>query len=53
MGDGLDLDGRTIHDLRSSDGSYGFVTAVAELDGTLVLGSLQADSVAVVEIPAG
>lgn len=47
----FDLGGRTVHDLRTSDGSYGFVTAVAERDGTLVLGSLQEDTVAVVELP--
>ena len=47
----FDLDGRTAHDLRSSDGTYGFVTAVAERDGRLVLGSLQEDAVAVVELP--
>ncbi len=47
----FDLDGRTAHDLRSSDGTYGFVTAVAERDGRLVLGSLQEDTVAVVELP--
>lgn len=46
------LDGRAVHDLRSTGGSYGFVTAVAERDGTLVLASLQEDTVAVVEIPA-
>ena len=47
----FDPDGRTVHDLRSSDGSYGFVTAAAERDGMLVLGSLQEDTVAVVELP--
>jgi hypothetical protein len=29
----FDLDGRLVHDLRTSDGSYGFVTSVAEHDG--------------------
>ena len=44
------LDGRAVHDLRSSTGSYGFVTAVAERNGMLVLGSLQEDTVGVVEL---
>ncbi len=47
----FDLDGPVMHDLRSSDGTYGFVTAVAERNGTLVLASLQEDTVAVVELP--
>lgn len=41
------LDGGLVHDLRTSDGSYGFVTSVAERDGTVVLGSLTENSVAV------
>jgi sugar lactone lactonase YvrE len=49
----FDLDGRTVHDLRSSDGSYGFVTSAAERGGTLVLGSLQEETVAVVELDHG
>jgi hypothetical protein len=47
----FDLDGCTVHDLRSSAGSYGFVTAVAERNGRLVIGSLQQDTVGVVELP--
>ena len=46
----FDANGRTVHDLRAVDGSYGFVTAVAERDGTLALASLQEDAVAVVEL---
>jgi hypothetical protein len=49
----FDLDGEVMHDLRSSDGTYGFVTAVAERNGTLVLASLQEDTVAVVDLPVG
>lgn len=48
----FDLDGRVVHDLRSTDGSYGFVTAVAEHDGTLVLGSLREGTVAVAQMSA-
>jgi sugar lactone lactonase YvrE len=47
----FDLDGRLVHDLRASDGSYGFVTAVAECNGTLVAGSLHEDDVVVLEKP--
>jgi sugar lactone lactonase YvrE len=43
----FDLDGRKVHDLRSSDGSYGFVTSVAERDGTVVIGSLTENDIAV------
>ncbi len=43
------LDGEPVHDLRAADGSYGFVTAVAEHDGLLVPGSLIEDDIAVVE----
>ncbi|MEU4426138.1 SMP-30/gluconolactonase/LRE family protein [Actinoplanes sp. NPDC024001] len=46
----FDLDGKLVHDLRATDGSYGFVTAVAEHDGTVVLGSLIEDDVAVVTL---
>ncbi|GAA3219340.1 SMP-30/gluconolactonase/LRE family protein [Dactylosporangium siamense] len=48
----FDLDGRLVHDLRTSDGSYGFVTSVAEHAGTVVVGSLTRDDVAVLEPPA-
>ena len=49
----FDLDGRLVHDLRATDGSYGFVTSVAEHDGTLVLGSLTEDDVALTRTPTG
>jgi sugar lactone lactonase YvrE len=48
-----DLAGRLVHDLRLSDGSYGFVTAVAEQAGTLVISSLHESDVAVVAPPSG
>ncbi|BBH69776.1 strictosidine synthase [Actinoplanes sp. OR16] len=41
------LDGTLVYDLRGSDGSYGFVTSVAERDGTVVLGSLTESTLAV------
>ncbi|XVU28790.1 SMP-30/gluconolactonase/LRE family protein [Actinoplanes sp. CA-054009] len=41
------LEGRKVHDLRTTDGSYGFVTSAAERDGLLVLGSLTEPDVAV------
>ena len=47
----FDLDGRLVHDLRTSDGSYGFVTSVAERDGTVVAGSLTEPDVAVLSRP--
>ncbi|MBG0568337.1 SMP-30/gluconolactonase/LRE family protein [Actinoplanes aureus] len=43
----FDLDGKLVHDLRTTDGSYGFVTSVAEHNGTIALGSLIEDDVAV------
>jgi len=43
----FDLNGNLVHDLRLTGGGYGFVTSVAERDGTLVLGSLHADDIAV------
>lgn len=43
----FDLSGRVVHDLRTDDGSYGFVTSVAEYDGTVVAGSLTEDRIAV------
>jgi sugar lactone lactonase YvrE len=45
-------DGRRVHDLRATDAGYGFVTAVAERDGTLVASGLHEDDVAVLERPA-
>ncbi|MBB3678290.1 SMP-30/gluconolactonase/LRE family protein [Modestobacter versicolor] len=47
----FELDGRLVHDLRLADGSYGFVTAVAERDGVLVLSSLHETDVVVVQPP--
>ncbi|GAA0492472.1 strictosidine synthase [Paractinoplanes deccanensis] len=44
------LDGRPVHDLRTTDDGYGFVTSVAERDGTVVLGSLTHDTVALLSI---
>ncbi|OPC77186.1 strictosidine synthase [Embleya scabrispora] len=43
----FDLDGRLVHDLRADDGSYAFVTSVAEHDGTLVAGSVRQDDIVV------
>ena len=43
----FDLDGRLVHDLRLTDGSYRFVTSVVEHEGTLFLGSLAEADVAV------
>ncbi|XVV07517.1 SMP-30/gluconolactonase/LRE family protein [Actinosynnema sp. CA-248983] len=46
----FDVGGRLVHDLRSDVG-YRFVTSVAERDGTLVIGSLHEDDLAVVAKP--
>lgn len=43
----FDLDGRLVHDLRTDDGSYAFVTSVTEHNGTVVAGSLHEDDIAV------
>jgi sugar lactone lactonase YvrE len=48
----FDLSGRLVHDLRTDDGSYGFVTGVAEYQGTVVVGSVEADGIAVVSAAA-
>jgi sugar lactone lactonase YvrE len=48
----VDLDGRVVHDLRATDGSYRFVTAAAERDGTVVAAGLHEDDVVVLELPA-
>jgi sugar lactone lactonase YvrE len=48
----FDLDGRLVHDVRSADAGYGFVTAVAERDGTVVVSSLHEDDAAVLDLPA-
>jgi len=45
------LDGNPVDDLRTSDGSYGFVTSVAEHHGTIVLGSMTENDVAIVQSP--
>ncbi|WP_127501127.1 SMP-30/gluconolactonase/LRE family protein [Actinoplanes solisilvae] len=45
----FDLEGGLVHDLRTTDGSYGFVTSVAERDGTIVLGSLTETDVVIVK----
>ncbi|MEV4278140.1 SMP-30/gluconolactonase/LRE family protein [Actinoplanes xinjiangensis] len=47
----FDADGRIVHDLRSDDGGYGFVTSAAEQDGLLVAGSLTRPEIAVLEPP--
>ncbi|BFU43188.1 SMP-30/gluconolactonase/LRE family protein [Krasilnikovia sp. MM14-A1004] len=44
----FDFTGRVVHDLRGKNCGYGFVTSVAERDGTLVIGSLSEDAVAVI-----
>ena len=46
----FDLDGRLVHDLRLTDGSYRFVTSVTEHGGTLYLGSLAETDVAVARL---
>ncbi|BEL07601.1 SMP-30/gluconolactonase/LRE family protein [Actinoplanes sichuanensis] len=47
----FDSDGRIVHDLRSADGGYGFVTSAAEHDGTVVAGSLTRPEIAVLDHP--
>ncbi|MGY1815084.1 phosphotransferase [Blastococcus sp. SYSU D00820] len=47
----FDLGGRRVHDLRADDAGYGFVTAVAERNGTLVAASLHEDDVVVLRAP--
>jgi sugar lactone lactonase YvrE len=47
----FDLDGGLVHDLRASDVDYGFITAVAERDGTVVAGSLHEDDLIVLATP--
>jgi sugar lactone lactonase YvrE len=48
----FDLDGKLVHDLRLSKGGYGFVTSVAERNGTIVLGSLHEDHIALARVTA-
>jgi sugar lactone lactonase YvrE len=45
----FDLSGRLVHDLRTTDGSYGFVTSVTEYNGTVVAGSLHETDVVVLD----
>jgi sugar lactone lactonase YvrE len=47
----FDLDGHVVHDLRSTTAGYRMVTGVAEHNGTIVIGGLHEDSVALVEKP--
>jgi sugar lactone lactonase YvrE len=47
----FDESGRVIHDLRTSDGSYGFVTSAAENRGTIVAGSLTRKDIAILAAP--
>ncbi|MFI9818785.1 SMP-30/gluconolactonase/LRE family protein [Saccharothrix variisporea] len=46
----FDQDGNLVHDLRSTT-DYGFVTSVAEHNGTLVLGSLHENDLALLPTP--
>lgn len=48
----FDLQGHVIHDLRSHDGCYDFVTSVAEHDGVVMAGSLHATDVVQIAVPA-
>ncbi|MDT0469402.1 SMP-30/gluconolactonase/LRE family protein [Streptomyces gibsoniae] len=43
----FDLSGRLVHDLRTNEGNYGFVTSVAEQRGTVVAGGLYEDDIVV------
>jgi sugar lactone lactonase YvrE len=47
----FDLQGRLLHDLRTEDGSYDFVTSVAERDGVIVAGSLRAKDIVHIALP--
>ena len=49
----FDLDGRVVHDLRSTTAGYRFVTGVAERDGRLYLASLHEREVLVATVGAG
>jgi|GEM_PF-6108666 hypothetical protein len=46
----FDLDGDLVYDLRTDDGSYHFVTSVAERDGTVVAASLEENDVVVLDV---
>ncbi|MFE3544703.1 SMP-30/gluconolactonase/LRE family protein [Nocardia sp. NPDC059177] len=47
----LDFDGTVVHDLQRDGTDFAMVTAVAERDGTLYLGSLSESAVAVSAVP--
>ncbi|MFC6010693.1 SMP-30/gluconolactonase/LRE family protein [Nocardia lasii] len=47
----LAFDGTLVHDLQRADSDFGLVTAVAEHQGTLYLGSLSDPAIAVTSIP--
>ncbi|MCH9733950.1 MAG: SMP-30/gluconolactonase/LRE family protein [Actinomycetia bacterium] len=46
----FDLEGDLVYDLRTDDGSYHFVTSVAERDGTVVAASLHENDVVVLDV---
>ncbi|MET7270892.1 SMP-30/gluconolactonase/LRE family protein [Streptomyces flaveolus] len=46
-----DLDGHLIHDLRTNDGSYSFVTSITEHHGTITAGSLHQNDLAILANP--
>lgn len=46
----FDLAGHLLYDLRTGDGSYHFVTSVAEHDGTVVAASLEENDVVVLDV---
>ncbi|NLE78323.1 MAG: SMP-30/gluconolactonase/LRE family protein [Rhodococcus sp.] len=48
---GVAPDGSIVHDLQTDGSSYSMVTGVAELDGTLILGSLHESAIAVTHVP--
>ncbi|MGW0637723.1 SMP-30/gluconolactonase/LRE family protein [Nocardia salmonicida] len=48
----LDFDGTIVHDLQRDGTDYALVTAVAEHEGTLYLGSLSESAIAVTSVPA-
>lgn len=47
----FDFDGNLVHDLQREADDYAMVTGVAELDGTVYLGSLSESAIAVTRIP--
>ncbi|TCJ97295.1 sugar lactone lactonase YvrE [Nocardia alba] len=48
----FDIDGTLVHDLQRDGADYALVTAVAEHNGTLYLGSLSEPAIAVTSVPA-